>query len=247
MLVRRTDAGLKYALSNTTRRVADVTSECGTAHDAGDRLRAVAVGDDEHVRVERPLDAVERRDRFARSCPADANLGAGERREVERVHRLAELDEHVVRDVDDRADRTDTGRLQARRHPRRGRPDGHVGHGGGVPRAELVVFDRDASDASDAPVGSAARAIVAFGAAGRLRERQVVRRRHLARQPDHAQAVGPVGGDLEVDDGVVRRRAASTDATSNPRSAERLGDVVGRGADVDEFTQPGNEESHTEI
>ena len=63
LLVRRTDAGLKYALSNTTRRRRRRDLRVGAAHHAGDRLRAVA-------RRRSPacpassvaLDAVERRD-----------------------------------------------------------------------------------------------------------------------------------------------------------------------------------------
>ena len=65
LLVRRTDAGLKYALSNTIARVDADTSAARAAHDAGDRLGAVAVRDDQHVGVERPLDTVQRRDRLA--------------------------------------------------------------------------------------------------------------------------------------------------------------------------------------
>ena len=66
LLVRRTDAGLKYALSNATVVVVAETSAARAAHDAGDRLRAVAVGDHQHVGIELPVDAVERRDRLAR-------------------------------------------------------------------------------------------------------------------------------------------------------------------------------------
>ena len=55
LLVRRTEAGLKYALSNATVRVAAETSDRRAAHHAGDRLRRVAVGDDQHVRFERAV------------------------------------------------------------------------------------------------------------------------------------------------------------------------------------------------
>ena len=68
LLVRRTDAGLKYALSNATILVAADTSASRAAHDAGDRLRAVAVGDHEHLGVELAFDAVERRDASRPAC-----------------------------------------------------------------------------------------------------------------------------------------------------------------------------------
>ena len=50
LLVLRTDAGLKYALSSTIVVVDAETSESGAAHHAGHRLRAIAVGDDQHLR-----------------------------------------------------------------------------------------------------------------------------------------------------------------------------------------------------
>src|SRR5256885_5500604 len=72
---------------------------------------------DEHVLVERALDVVERRDDFALLRAPYLDLGACQRRDVERVHRMAALDHHVVRHVDDGADWPDAGGLQPRRHP----------------------------------------------------------------------------------------------------------------------------------
>src|SRR4029079_13491516 len=89
LLVRRTDAGLKYALSKTTVLVVAETSEdappitpptararCrrGRApHHLRGRLCAIAIGDDQHLRVECPRDAVERRDRLAGARAACMN------------------------------------------------------------------------------------------------------------------------------------------------------------------------------
>ena len=80
------------------------------AHDAGDADRAAGVRDEEGVRVERPLDVVERLDPFAGlRAPDDQPVAAvGPRRDpcrVVRVDRLAELEHHVVARVDDVADR----------------------------------------------------------------------------------------------------------------------------------------------
>ena len=45
---------------------------------------------------------------------ADAQLGPREPGEIEGVHGMAELEQHVVGDVDDRADRPHAGRLKPR-------------------------------------------------------------------------------------------------------------------------------------
>ena len=82
------------------------------AHHAGDRLRLVAVGDDQHLRIERAIDAVERRDALACRRAPDPDFAARELLEVERVHRLAELEQHVVGDVDDVVDGAYAGGLQ---------------------------------------------------------------------------------------------------------------------------------------
>ena len=82
------------------------------AHHAGDRLRLVGVGDDEHLGVERSVGAVERPDALALFRAADPELLAGELVQIEGVHRLAELEQHVVRHVDDVVDRADAGGLQ---------------------------------------------------------------------------------------------------------------------------------------
>ena len=75
------------------------------------------------------------------------------RAQVERVHRLADLDVHVVGDVDDRADRPDAGGLQPRGHPRRRRrrrsrrrPPRRIA--GTAPRPRCVTVRR-----SESPIG----------------------------------------------------------------------------------------------
>ena len=55
-----------------------------------------------------------------------ADLTAAEARVIERVHRLTELEQHVVGDVHDVAGRPDAGGAQARLHPLRRRADRHV-------------------------------------------------------------------------------------------------------------------------
>ena len=79
------------------------------------------VGDDQHLRIERALDAVERGQPLAGAGAADHQRPAVEPIEIERVHRLPELEHHVVGDVDDVVDRPDAGRFEAFGEPARAR------------------------------------------------------------------------------------------------------------------------------
>ena len=150
-----------------------------------------------------------------------ADRPAGELVEVECVHRLAELEQDVVRDVDDRADRANAGRLQARRHPGgRGARRADIGDRRRVPRTQFGVFDGD-RDSIGLPGGNGCRRPWQGRASG-----QVVRGRDFARQADHAQAVGAVGGDFEVDHRVAgAQRFDRRDL--EPAQPERLGDFFG--------------------
>ncbi len=93
------------------------------AHHAGDGLRNVRVGDDEHACLERARLAVERADRLARPGPARAQLSARQPLEVERVHRVPHLDQDVVGDVHEVVDGADAGGGQAVGQPGGRRPD----------------------------------------------------------------------------------------------------------------------------
>src|SRR5205085_582244 len=114
------------------------------AHHAGDRLRAVAVGDHQHVRLELPVDAIEGGDRLAELRAAYADLATGELRRVERVHRLPDLDVDVVGDVDDGADRANARGLQTIRDPCWRRAGSDLGDERRIPRAQFLVVYCDA-------------------------------------------------------------------------------------------------------
>ncbi len=143
LLVRRTDAGLKYALSNATTLVASETSERRPPMTPATACACCRIGDDQHVAVELSLDAVERRDRFALVRTTNPKRVLVERVEIERVHRMPELHQHVVGDVDEGADRPDAGRLEPGDHP------GGRGRGGNgcdrrrIARTQLGVLERD--------------------------------------------------------------------------------------------------------
>ena len=81
----------------------------------------------------------------------------GEAIEVERVQRLVPLEQHVVGDVDDVADRAHPGLHEALLHPRRRRPDRHPGDPREVPRAAVGRLDRR-------PLTSATRRVAVGGA-----------------------------------------------------------------------------------
>ncbi len=72
-------------------------------------------------------DARHRLGTIARLCAAHANLRARELLQIERVHRLPDLEIHIVGDVDDAADGPDAGGEQTVGHPLGSRPDRHVG------------------------------------------------------------------------------------------------------------------------
>ncbi len=89
----------------------------GPAHDAADRRGPRRVGDDQHFRIERTVHSVQRRQALARPRAANHQRLAVEPIEIERVHRLADLQHHVVRDVDDVADRPNARRFEALGEP----------------------------------------------------------------------------------------------------------------------------------
>ena len=93
------------------RRVRDLGRR--PAHDPGDRQRPGRIGDEQGLGLELALDVVERLDALALAGEADDDPAVVHGRRVERVDRLAELQHHVVADVDDVADRSLTGRDEA--------------------------------------------------------------------------------------------------------------------------------------
>ena len=106
-LVARTDCGLNHALSKTICRVLSDTSDSAPPMTPPIADGVLGVRDHQHVRIERSLLAVERLHRFARPRSSHDDGRPGEPGEIEGVHRLPELEQHVVGDVDDVADRAE--------------------------------------------------------------------------------------------------------------------------------------------
>ena len=88
------------------------------AHDAREAERLGVIGDHEHRFVEADVATVEQPQRLAgaRATHDDAAL---ELAQVVGVHRLAELEHHVVGDVDHGADRAQAGAAQPLAQPQR--------------------------------------------------------------------------------------------------------------------------------
>jgi hypothetical protein len=124
---------------------------------------------------------------------------AGEPVEVERVERLAELQHHVVRGVDDGGDRPDPAggepRLDEDRRPTAAHAADQAGE---VARASLGILDLDRGGAGGGLRGLPNRDV-------RHRQRRPGRPGHLASDPEDREQVRPVRLDLQVEDDVVQR------------------------------------------
>ena len=114
------------ALSSAMRVVVGPISESRPPITPPSARSRVRIGDHEHLIVHRAFDAVERPEDFAWTRAANHEPALGEPIEIERVHRLSELEQHVVRDVDDVVDGPDASGFQPFGEP-----------GGGGPHADL--------------------------------------------------------------------------------------------------------------
>ena len=208
-----------------------------TAHDAADRRGPRRVGDDQHFRIERTVHSVQRRQALARPRAANHERLAVEPIEIERVHRLADLQHHVVRDVDDVADRSNARRFEALGEPARRRTDRHLEHLGAVARAERFVFEADLEQGGRWP-GRGSRDDERF----RLLERMRPDRRGLARDAEMVQAIRAVGRDLEVD----RGQAAGFDRRHLEAAQRDLArDFLGVRGDAHHLRQPRQDDLHS--
>ena len=193
--VRWTFGPFEVAASISTRVVVCAHLGAGAAHDAGDRGRALGVLDHADVGVEPALHVVQRRHRLARAGAAHGEPAAGHQVGVEGVHGLPGQEHHVVRDVDDVADRALAGRHQARLEPRRRGPEPHVlEQPGGEAGAQVGGVDLDGE------AGHRVALRMRIVRPGRRGERRLGGRVDLAGDAVDAEAVGPVRRDLELED-----------------------------------------------
>ena len=161
------------------------------AHDPADIVDLRVVGDHGHAGIERIGLLVQRLDRLALARLAGDDR-AGQLGEIVDMRRTPEGEHQVIGAIDQRADRPLARGFEAALHPGRARAVGHARNGAGVEgRTTLLVLDTD--------IGRDAFAFDPFS-----RDRfqcPQPRRREIARDAEHAHAIGPVGRDRHVEHG----------------------------------------------
>ena len=209
-----------------------------TAHHAADRVRAS------------PSAIMSMSGSSARSMPSSVRMrspGARARMtsaplrqplEVERVHRLSELEHHVVGDVDDVADRADAGGSQAIGQPLRRGPDGDLEHLRAVARAEVGSLEShvDPERCSARPDRPPAPSCPAAAAAAPRWSTASRARPTWLRQS---------GRFAVISKSMTGKSPGSIDATSNPRRLISCAMGSGVARDADEVAQPGVDEPHS--
>jgi len=159
------------------------------AHDPGERDGALGVGDHQVGRLELPLDAVQGANRLSRNGPADDDLSALQRGQVEGVQRVAEREHDVVGHVHDVGDRAHPGVEQPRLEPDRRGAERHVAEEpADVARAPHEVLDGHAHGL----IGCRLEVLL-----WHRRELELVERCDLTREPVDREQVGPVAGGLD--------------------------------------------------
>ena len=142
--------GSKMADSTTTSVVASEISDAAPPMTpamadgpSGSAMSSVSV-------VELAVDVVERLEPLALAGQADDEPAVADRGRIERVDRLAELEHHVVADVDDVADRALAGGDEPHLDDVGRRPDGHAADpAADEPRAQRRLLDLDAKVLAD--------------------------------------------------------------------------------------------------
>ena len=173
----------------------------GPAHDARDRERSALVGDEERIGREVAHDVVERLEALPGPCQADVDRAAADRRRIERVDRLAELEHDVVRGVHDVRDRSLARGDEATLHLPGRRADRHAVHvARDEPGAESRVLDVDADVRRRRIAGLDDREVG-------QRERSSGRRRDLAGEAEDRQGVAAVRLHVDVEHDVAGERS----------------------------------------
>ena len=171
------------------------------AHDAAEPDHARVIGDAQHLLVNLHFLLVQEQDLLALAPPAHVD-GAAQLVEVVDVQRAAELEHHIVRDIDERADRALPSALEPLLHPLR-RLCRRVNAANHASRKPPAAFGR--ADAHR--MGCIVPCCNPFDT--RLLERDSRQRGYFARNTENREAIGPVGRELERQHVVVRpeRRA----------------------------------------
>jgi hypothetical protein len=197
------------------------------AHDTGNRDCAFAVGNHKHRFVECAVNTVECREAFAGARASRVQFGAGQPRDVERMHGLPHFEHDVVGDVDDVVDGANAGRRESVGKPGGRRRDAHIDNRQRVAAAP-GVRNRHAH-------GSRSRS---FRSQPQWLERCVERSRGFACQTIDRQRIGTVRRDVEVDHVAVD--AINSESARSKAFGDRRRSISKR----DEVAHPGNGHLH---
>jgi hypothetical protein len=169
------------------------------AHDARQRQRLLAGGDEGVAGLEHPIAAVQGAQHLSGAGAAHDDAPARHQLEVESVQRLALVEQQVVGDVDHRAQRPLAVQVQPPRHPQRRRPGGvqPLDHPGDVHRAAFGVLHLDRGEARGG------RAVLWHGEVERL-QLGAEHQRGLTGDAAHRQHVAAVGRGFHVQHGVAQ-------------------------------------------
>jgi len=163
------------------------------AHDPGNGHGLAAVADHQRLGVQGPGLAVEGDEGLALPRAADDDPPFLEESEIEGVQGLPELHHDEVRHVNDVVDGPEPHGLEALPHPLRGGLDLHsLDHAGRVPGAEVGVENLNGGDRPDILPGLLEGDL-------RVAELPAAQDGRLSRDPDDAEAVGPVRRDPDVE------------------------------------------------
>ena len=215
--VRAVTTGSNNAASRNTLRVSAVTPLMLAAHDAADRLDLIVVGDHHHARLQLVFEAVERQHLLARPRHAHGGI-ARHLVGVEHVQRPVEVVGHQVGDVDQRRDRAQADRDQPLLQPLRAGAVLHVAEvaadreRAGVPDIGALPFQRRLEGALDRRLLERLQRAEAGG-------------RQVARDAVHAEAVGAVRRQLDLEHRVVIAHVGG-EALAHRRIGREVDDAV---------------------
>ncbi len=197
-LARRIPLRSKHATSSTTSvvsaRISEPSAPITPATPSGPSASAIT-----SMSAVSARSAVERADQLPRTREAGLEQAAADVAPVVGVGRAAEVEHHVVRDVDDVRDRTGAGRAEALAQPERRGADADAREGAGrEAQAAGGVGDAHLDDVASV-AGGRRRAL------GQRQEVGVEDRRDLAGDAADREAVAAVRLDGEVEHDLVER------------------------------------------
>ena len=189
----------------------------GATHDTRQRDRPRSVTDDQVALHELARAAIKRLEQFAGQCCPDHHLAALQFSKVKGMERLPLLKQNIVGEIDQVAHRSLAHSLQPPLHPeRRGRHLHPVGDDGGVTAAAFGVGHLDSRKR-----GSRSARHRQHRRGGGCAEAPAHAGRDLFREPDDAQAVGPVRRHGEFKDEVVKPHRGREGRTDHERLVEQ--------------------------